>query len=450
MAELATTLDVLLSWRRVGGGATAVMKLAGDTWEEIGRTSSTELTVRGLLQDRSYRFAAAPVDDAGRVAQESAWQFVTVQPLADAGRPATPATPLGLAVAQQGDKLAFQWDAATDGVTTCWELRTGDSWEDARLVAANLTSTTLVWSWWSTGAQTFLLKGADRFGRVCRVAASIAITVAALDTHVARSTTDEAAGGFTGTKTNVEVVGGDLQLKKLPPFGALTVPFGSLTAVGPFARYWRTGTYVSTTVNAGALVPQRLELEVGHTQPVDAGLPFGAMRRPVLRKRLRRDGTPAPLNLRGFGHRTSWRGTPIDPVGLKVEIDTSTTNAGAWDGFRPYVPGTYVCWRFRFRFTLTGDGLRYVKVPSLVLRSRAFNFKDEGSKVLPGGGPAAVNFAAPFTAAPKVNATLSVANAALGVKIEVTNVTSTTCQVEAFDGAGVSIAGTIAWVAAGI
>ena len=69
MPETLTYVDVLLSWSRAFAGATAVLKRGDDAtgWTEVGRTSGTEFTARGLNPERAYTFAAAEVapDSAG-------------------------------------------------------------------------------------------------------------------------------------------------------------------------------------------------------------------------------------------------------------------------------------------------------------------------------------------------------------------------------------------------
>jgi len=114
------------------------------------------------------------------------------------------------------------------------------------------------------------------------------------------------------------------------------------------------------------------------------------------------------------------------------------------------VPGTYTFWRCRFRITVTGDGLRFVRIPALVFRRCKFNWKDEGHVVLPGGGPIEVFFGAGFTVAPRVVAGLAAATASNGVKIQATAISATSCFLEAKDGAGTSIAATVDWHALGV
>jgi hypothetical protein len=132
-----------------------------------------------------------------------------------------------------------------------------------------------------------------------------------------------------------------------------------------------------------------------------------------------------------------------------VEIDTSPTAGGAWDGWRPYVPGTYLCRRYRLRVTARGDGLRGVRLPRLVLRRRKFNRKDEGTVFVPGGVPIEVFFAAPFTAAPAVVGGIVGPNPGLGLTVQVTVVTAASYRVEVFDGMGMSVPATVAWHALG-
>src|SRR5436190_1886446 len=136
------SIDVVLSWSRAQAGTTVVLKqLDGGGWDEVDRTDTTELTVRGLNAESAYVFAA------------------------------------------------------TAGVTVAHELRVGDSWEDGQLVASGVTGTTYSWAWSASGAQTFHVKSIDRLGRASREAASAAVAIALLDDHVTSDESDQGTGG---------------------------------------------------------------------------------------------------------------------------------------------------------------------------------------------------------------------------------------------------------------
>lgn len=445
-------MDVLLSWSRAEAGTTAVLKReAGRAgWTEIGRTQGTEYTAEGLNPERAYTFAAAAVLDDDGLVEEDEWETVRVAPMADAGTPVLPGPPTGFAASQDGATLNFRWSAPADGVTATHEIRVGSSWEDGTRVAADLTSSPYAWAWSSSGAQTFHLKAVDRNGRASRAAATATLTIEPLDDHVTDDTSDEAAVGWTGPKTHVEVDGGALRLERLPEhFGAATTPFGSFVGVPCFAKYWPEGVYESLPFDAGQVEHQRVEVDLGVEQPVDAALPFGAVRRPALGARRKRDGTTIPLGTRGFASENSWRLTPLVPPDANVEIDTSQEAAGPWDGWRPYVPGTYTFWRCRLRVTVRDDGLRFVRIPRLVIRRRKFNRKLEGDVVVGPNDPIVVVFPTPFQNVPKVTAHL------LGYPGSVEIVAVTPTQVTLQPGAAVfaddpsTFAPTIHWQAMG-
>jgi hypothetical protein len=278
----------------------------------------------------------------------------------------------------------------------------------------------------------------------------VTITIAALDTHVTADAADQGALGWPGTKTHLEVDGGVLRQERLPlHFGAAVVPFGSFAGVPCFAKYWPRGVYESPVFDAGQVEHQRVEVDMGAAQPVDAGLPFGAIRRPALGARAGRDEQLVPLGTPTFASQNSWRLTPLAPVDAKVEIDTSPTPGGAWDGWRPFAPGTYRYWRTRLRVTVTGDGLRFVRVPRLVVTRRKFNRKLEGHVVVGPDDPVVVTFPTPFQNAPKVTAHL------LGYPGSVEIVAVTATQVTLRPGAAVfpgdpaTFAPTVHWQALG-
>jgi hypothetical protein len=430
-----TTVDVVISWSRTESGTTAVLRQVDDSrWEELDRTDATELTVRGLTAGRAYLFAAADVLADGDLAPEEEWDTLRVTPLADESAPAIPSAPAGFAVAQDDANVNLQWDAATDGVTVAYELRVGDSWEDGTLAADAVTGTSVSWAWRASGAQTFRLKAVDRFGRVSAADATTSLTIEALGDHVTADESDQAAAGWPGTKTHLEVDAGALRLERLPEhFGAATSPFGSFVGVPCFAKSWPLGVYETPEFDAGQVERQRVEVALTCQQPLDAPLPFRAARRPAL----------GP-----WAAGQSIDVEPLAPVAAAVEIDTSPTPAGAWDGWRPYAPGTYAFRRCRLRVTVAGDGLRAVRVPTLVLRRRKRNIKQEGQVVV-NCSPVEVVFPTPFQNPPKVTATvLGYAGTAV-----VSNVTATGFTIAGgaavFVGDPATFAPTVHWQAMG-
>jgi hypothetical protein len=218
-----------------------------------------------------------------------------------------------------------------------------------------------------------------------------------------------------------------------------------------FARYFPEGSYETDVVNLGALEPQRLEVDLGVTQPIDASLPIRALAgRSALGRRRLPDGSYLPLGTRFFSARNTIGMKPLFPVDVDVDIATSDSGAGPLSDYRPFVPGTYEFWRCQLRVTARGDGLRYVNVPRLIVERRKFNFKDEGHVVLGGGAPVDVVFAQPFTAAPEVVPAISGVTGAVSVKFAVTVLTASGFKIEAFDQTGASIGITARWIAAGV
>jgi len=429
------TLDMVLTWSLSQSGTTALLQQGDDgQWDELRRTEATEFTVRALTAGRVYVFAAAAVLDGGGLAPEEEWETLRVTPLADETAPALPPAPTGLAAVQDGTNVNFRWDAATDGVTVSYELRVGDSWEHAALAADALTGTSVSWPWPASGAQTFHLKAVDRFGRVSADAASTTLTIEALGDHATADQSDQAVAGWPGTKTHLEVEAGALRLERLPEhFGAATPPFGSFAGVPCFAKSWPVGAYETPPFDAGQVERQRIEIALGGAQPLDAPLPFGAVRRPAL----------GP-----WAARQTVDVEPLAPVATSVEIDTSSTPDGPWDGWRPHAPGTYEFRRCRLRVTVVGDGHRAVRVPTLVLTRVKRNVKQEGHVVV-NGGLIDIVFPAPFQNSPKVTATiLGFAGTPL-----ITNVTPTGFTIAGgaavFVGDPATFAPTVHWQAMG-
>lgn len=453
-AETIPFVDVELAWSRGRGtGESAVLRrLAPEApWDEIGRTAEDRFTVRGLHPHLAHEFAVAEVLAGGGLAPEPEWEIRRVAPMADAGRPERPAAPTGFAAAQEGPVLHLRWDPAPDGLAATYELRYGPRWEDGIRVAAGLPHGPFAWAWPGAGSWKLWLAAVDRFGRVSLEKATITVSIAVLPTHVVTGSSDEAGLGWTGTKAGVEVSGGDLALTEYDrPFGAWTAPFGSFAGLHFLARHAVSGTYETAVVNAGQLEEQRVAVRVTAEQP-DIALPFGALRCSVFGRRARRDDSIVALGTRSWCARQSWRGSALLPADVLVEIDTSATAGGAWAGWRPWVPGTYKFWRMRLRVTLRSDGFRALRLTELFVRRLKLNRKWEGRVGLPGGAPVVVTYAdAGFTALPVVTATLEGASLFLGSKVVVTNVTTTQCHLEVFDGAGTSVAADLGWHAMGV
>lgn len=425
-------VDMVLSWSRSAGGKTAVLRQSEDgLWSELGRTEASEFEVSALVAGRAHVFAAAEVLADGDLAPEEEWETLRVTPLGDDTAPALPDTPAGFAAAQDGANVNLRWDAATDGVTAAYELRVGDTWEDGTLVAEDVAGTSYSWPWWASGEQSFHVKAVDRFGRVSAAAASATLTVEALGDHVTTGTSDQGAGGWPGTAIQLEPDGGALRIATVPLLGMATMPLAQATW-SVRGTLWGEGSYETPPIDAGLAAHHRIEVDdAGVTQEIDP---------PTLGDALGSIG-----QLSGY----SLAMAPRTPVDVAVEIDTSPTPAGAWDGWRPYVPGTYLCRRYRLRVTARGDGLRGVRLPRLVLRRRKFNRKDEGTVVVPGGVPIEVFFTAPFTVAPAVVGGIVGPNPGLGLTVQVTAVGASSCRFEVFDGMGMSVPATVAWHALG-
>ena len=430
-------IDVVLSWSRAEAGTTVVLQQREDgTWDEVGRSDGTEYTIAGVQRDRTYVFAAAALEADGDLVPEEEWETLRVLAVADKATPSLPSTPTGLAAVQDGASVALRWNEATDGVTASYEVRVGDTWEAAALVAAEVTGTSLSWAWSSSGAHTLHVKAVDRLGRVSD-AASAALTIEPLGDHVTADESDQAAAGWPGAKSNVEVVGGALQLARVPPWSDWTMPWTSLSDLPWNAKLRPLGTYETPAFDALQVEKQRVEVALGATQPLDP-LPWTQMHMPALGSR---SADP-------FTARNTWQMEPIRPADVLVEIDTSPTPDGPWDGWRVYAPGTYSFRRCRLRTTLRGDGRRSVHVPRLVLTRRKLNRKLEGDVVV-NCAPVDVVFATPFQNPPKVTAHLvGYAGTAL-----VTNVTTTGFTIAGgaavFVGDPATFAPTVHWQALG-
>lgn len=417
-------------------------------WEPIQDVVGDRLEVDGCLPWRTYRFAAASVFRDGSVAPRKDWVEASI--CVDAERPALPATPANFGASQDRAVIHFQWDPNTDGITEGYEIRRG-AWADGLLVGR----TTHPWfeaPWLDAATRTYLVAAYDGLGGY-GAAASLSVQVAALPNYVLTSTTDESGGGFAGTKSNTAVVGGALRLAVVPAnIDAATAVIDTYTTPA-WSRTWNTGTYTTAAIDLGALGTHRIEVKILAANATAAGLVIDDYDCVIGTPERDSTGQWVDPTTRGPSQRLFCDGANVETLGILAEIDTAPDAGGSptWDGFRPYVPGEYYARQIRFRYTLTGDGFVTPSIASLSFYHRQKNLKDEVAAAVAGTpGPTAVTWAAGFTAAPKVVATVVDAGGAEFIALA-SDITTSGCNVRAYDAAGAEVfTGTIHVIAAGV
>lgn len=296
--DLLPTVRILLQWTLPPGGgirAVRIFRWEGvgpepDTiglWTHVGEFTGDRATIEGVIPSLEYRFRAAPVFADGSIPTEEHWEEVKVTPAAHDLAPPLPATPTNFGVSQDGAILHFAWDPSEDDATVAWEIRMGSGWPDGILVG-RAPHPWWKWPWYGSGAKTFHVKAVDALGRYSAAAAEATVTIRDLEDYVLTNTMDESGGGFTGTKSGVEVNGGNLELADVGSPANSGTQIASASLWYGWSRYKNEGTYTTAVQDLGALAPHRLEMDLGMSVQTAAGL-------------VAADGVGVPLGLRSDG-----------------------------------------------------------------------------------------------------------------------------------------------------
>ena len=419
-------------------------------WNPVGDFPGDRTVIESVTPTRGYRFAAAPVLQDGSVPPEAGWAKVEVYPDSNPDASPLPDTVTNFGCSQNGPRLHFMWDPNDDGRTVGYELRQGSAWGDGLLVGRT-PHPWWDWNWNAAGTIAYTISAFDARGRYgAATLLSPSMIVVALPDHVLSNTYDESGGGFTGTKVNTEVSGGNLRLLALPIISSAATLINAAT-FGSWARYWDTGTYETSWKDFGALMTQRFEIDLAAAVQTEAGLTIADLITPILTPVQDSAGNAITPGTRGYGYKYTVNGVIVDPFPILVEIDTSQNGTPTADGYRRFVPGEYKCWQARFRITLYGDGLHYGRITTLKFYRRRRNLKDEiAQAVAATPGPTVIAFATPFTAAPKVVAAVLDA-AGTEFIAQAADITATGCNVRAYDAAGAEVfTGTVHVIAAGV
>jgi hypothetical protein len=251
-----------------GGQYQAEYRLTGDTtWTVLPRTSAATIDVLDV-DPGTYDFRVAAINWAGNASGSISVSLPVV------GLAALPAAPTGLSINAAGGLAIVRYDKTADldveiGGSIVFRhsaMTSGATWADAVSIAdpqpGNLTVAIL-----PLKAGTYLAKFVDSGGRFSSGFASFVQSQASVHTF------STLAGGslvedpdFSGTKTNVSALGGQLKLGGAGLFS--TIPL--LSAV-PSVAYWGdvrpSGTYdFSGPIDLGSV--KRCRLTVGMTSAV--------------------------------------------------------------------------------------------------------------------------------------------------------------------------------------
>jgi hypothetical protein len=424
---------------------------AGDLdWVSEGSTTATRITLEIAASPRLREVGVSTVV-AGLESPEDEWTTVSFTPSAVVDL-TTPADVTNFNVGQSGGRVAFRWDAVNSDDLDEYEIRQGPGWNSATKVhTAPGSAHSALFSWASSGAKNYQIKAKSKGGVWSAAAAAASITIKGDDYYPIQTTNDESTPGFTGTKTGTAVDTGALVPEALPvAYSSWTNTYSTYTHPWWWPRI-PEGTYVTATVDAGAVIDDLIEVDLAVGQ--GAGSTDYAEWKGQLYPEL--DDTADTEVVNNIDAVSVYEGVTsaevlINSVDVKIEIDTAQDGVPTWDGYRIWVPGSVYTFRqvrLRFTFGMLWPWL-FPKITGLTWYTRRQNRKGEGTATVSATGGTAVTWDTTFTAAPTV--TVSVIGTT-AVFATADTITVSGCNVRTWDADGVELdAGTVHVQAMGV
>lgn len=426
-------------------------------WKRHG--STTGFTFDVSVPDLSKPFEVGVAAVVNNIEEfEEDWTVVPFTPASLADIPIPPdVTELSVAQVEESFDVRLRWPAVTDPHLAGYEIREGSAWETGivrKFVAAGTHETTF--GALAAIATTYQIKAKSIQGQWSETAATVAITVQAMSGFVAEATTNEAGGGFTGTKSGSEVVSGGIQLEWAPEFADDWTDNADTYTWEPFYPHKGSGTYVTNAIEAtdgstGIVVDEVPMLTLGgskaeRTSMVAADYNF------IMQPEFKNDvavtpGTASVLD------KVNGDEEVLDGLGMTIEIDTTPDDPNSsptWDGYRTWIPGARYRYRgVRFRVTFTSVWWWVWRISTFQIIRYRKNLKDEGEVTISSTGGTPITFAQPFTKIPQVVSFVN--ETTLGSEARASSVTRTGCDIRIFNTAGTEqSSGTAGWHALGV
>jgi len=180
---ISTSLD--LSWRRPANSnynyGKVWVRVGNGSWQFLGDVHGEGYTFEDALEGLTYSFAVVtvthinvqqPLDNAPKTA-------ITVVGLA-----APPSQVQNFLVQQSGTDLRFSWSHIPEVDRWGYELRTGVTWETARIVRTGVQENTVTIPAEMNGTFRYWIKSIDTTGHYSTLATSKDITIAGIDEHL--------------------------------------------------------------------------------------------------------------------------------------------------------------------------------------------------------------------------------------------------------------------------
>ena len=348
----------------------------GGTWTDVPGGATPSAAVRVELGDEGpIEFGIAPVV-AGIEAIEEEWTVIPAEARDTSDLREVPDV-TGFSLAQQDHNILAQWTAVVHPSLLGYEIRRGEWATGIPMPFVPGPATKALLGVWAPGETVYSIKAVADQGMVSAAAAEATIEIATDEYGVEIVETDESAAGFTGTKSGTEVTGGDtLRPVQFPTNG--TDPFTPLATTPWWYPCDKHGTYVTAWHDAGAVVDDRVDIELG-VDTIDTGFD-GSQPTEDVWPEFDHDGNARSVGARRAGEEIDENDELTRGIDVGIEIDTAQDATPTSDGWRPWVPGAvYRMRQYRLRFTLNVHWpFIYPRIPALVHRRIRLNKKAEG------------------------------------------------------------------------
>jgi predicted phage tail protein len=283
---------------------------SGTSWTYKGSTKGGHFAIsEGLVDGVDYKVAVVSVGFNGKINSLTNSPSQTIHLI---GKSAPPSDVETFLVNQNLTVLSFGWTTVDDLDFDHYEIRCGQSWESGIVIATQLKSSTYILHNFSIGAdQSFYIKAVDTSGNYSTTAKEAIITISNIPFQNIIASYAEGTS-FSGTKSNLTVVGSHLEISTGHLSGTYTTPVRDNGFVALFNL-----NIVGVVTIAGSETWQDFGTET--FQDVSPSLRFS--------------------------------GSEIQGS-ASYEINISNDNV-TWSGWKPFQPGGYNCRYFQIRLTLT-------------------------------------------------------------------------------------------------
>jgi hypothetical protein len=387
-------------------------KLSADPdWIYVGNTRSTSITVYDLAAGL-YDFRVRSVNT---VLVQSAWASIVNKQLA--GLTVAPADITGFVLRPLEGQAHLQWDRATDldvlhgGFIKIRyvNLQTGATWDAGIDIGPALAGS-------STNAVlplapgTYMAKAIDSTGNVSVNAALAVTNVPSILAMNYVESTDECAAGFLGSKTNMTVTDGVLNLDD-----------GHLTGTYEFADHIDLGAVYGARVwsDFSASSFQRSDLIDDRGAMMDTWPTF--------------DGTPSEGTRAVLYVRTTEDDPDVAPV---------------WTSWAPFLIADYKARAFEFKVEVASNDLNYgLSITALAVTIDMPDRTERGNNVTVPAIGLAVVFAKPFHTTPAIGITVN--NLVTGNYYVMSAKSRAGFTINCYNAAAAGIEKNIDWIAVG-